>query len=442
MGTDSTRHSGTGSCTGPNGRGQDEGRQTGTDMGADTWSAGEDAWQPGRTYRQQTFGIEPGRLQECAPDWTTNRSRRRTWGQNSSRQTYGQTYGQSFGQSFARDQEHARYSRRAAGQTDSGRSARYPQGAGRDWEQDSLRTQPWSAPIVVVSRLVPGLCYGGRINNWDFHVIFSHLARAAGAEGTQLYRNLSARLLPGWQIWKETFPSSRGRISLDCLTFAGARAFLKGLEDCPLGREHRALLPRLQEAFADSLPEGDLYPVPLGFPWDIHVLQAPPLPLRAIIADKVLVPVLLKDGTTWLAIGMLCYWYRLHTYSLQDFERTARARCFDLRHWFVPGLNVRAQTYVPLDAAPDCLMALAAYWRSLDYSCWQRLLYLATMLATSLQTERLTKASDGRSGMRRNDAPGARGSTVSLVEQGAEGLPARAQNGEESRRPDRLPDRL
>ena len=325
-------------------------------------------------YRQQSPGIAPGRMR------ASDRNGTRTYGSSSGRRASGRSSGTRFG-----------------------RSTRASQGTfGRDWDPDSRITQPWSAPIVVVSRVAPGLCYAGRMVGWDFHVVFRPLAEAAGAAGTQLYRNLRARLIPGWQIWKENFPdgTGTGRTSLDCLTFAGARAFLERLRDCPPDREHRQLLSRLCAAFAGCMPEGDLYPVPLGYPWNIHSLQAPPIPLRAFLADRVLVPVLLRDGEVWLALGLLCYWYRLDTYSLWDFERTPEARRLGLRNWRVACVAGRAQTYVPWAAAPDCLMALAAYWRGLEYPCWQRLVCLATMLATSQQAERLAQPCPGWPGSR------------------------------------------
>ena len=239
---------------------------------------------------------------------------------------------------------------------------------------------PRSDPVLVVSRRVPGLRYVGIMNGRDFHVVFDHLAKAVHAENTQLYRNLRMRLLPGWQIWRESFVDSTGQYSLDSLTFKGARAFLDALSNSPMSRAEREHLSLVSQAFTGSMPEGILHPVPKSCPYRLASRSIPGLPLRAICVDKLLFPQLVHDGDVWLALGILTRWYNLHYASTSQSLDSDAGRRFGARAWYLPAIDRQRLLYVPMDNAPDCLLALAAHWRAMRYPCWERAVYLGNAL--------------------------------------------------------------
>ncbi len=228
---------------------------------------------------------------------------------------------------------------------------------------------PLSDPILVVSAKVPDLRYLGRAYNRDFHVVFEHLARATMSENTQLYRNLCLRILPGWEIWRESLKFAQGEFLKEMLTFSGARSFLSALGDCSLPPEARARVERVSAAFVDSMPEGTLYIIPEGTAYDPRECRVPALPLRAICRDRLIYPLLVRGSESWLALWYLCRWYRLPYGGLRRFLYTAAGRRFETYEWLVPGVGRQAQLYVPLSQAPDFLLALAGYWRAMNVRC-------------------------------------------------------------------------
>lgn len=265
-------------------------------------------------------------------------------------------------------------------------------------EKDIWGSQPpRSDPVLVVSRKVPGLRYVGIMNGRDFHVLFEHLAKAARAENTQLYRNLRMRLLPGWQIWRESFADSTGQYSLDSLTFKGARAFLDALVNSPMSREDREYLCLMSRAFTESMPEGTLHPVPRSYPYRLASRSVPSLPLRAVCADRLLFPQLIQDGDVWLALGILTRWYNLHHASTHQFLSSDAGRRFGARAWYLPTIDRQRLLYVPMDCAPDCLLALAGHWRAMNYPCWERAVFLGNALRGHLaRQERGMQAQAGQ----------------------------------------------
>ena len=251
---------------------------------------------------------------------------------------------------------------------------------------------PFSDPILVVSRKVPGLRYLGRAYNREFHLVFEHLARATMSENTQLYRNLCLRILPGWEVWRENLRFAQGNYLKEMMTIASARSFLSALADCPLSPEAREKVEQVGTAFVDSTPEGTLFIIPEGSPYDPDECRIPTLPLRAICRDRLMYPLLVRDTESWLSLGYLCRWYRLPYAGVRHFMAQGASRRFDSREWSVPGVNRVPQFYVPVEAAPDFLLELAGYWRAMNARCWQRTVYLGNALANGAQVASRNRA--------------------------------------------------
>ena len=267
------------------------------------------------------------------------------------------------------------------GQQGQGTQARQGARTGADPNDIWGERTPYSDPILVVSRKVPDLRYLGRAYNRDFHLVFEHLARATMSENTQLYRNLCLRILPGWEVWREGMRFAQGNFLKEMMTLAGARSFLSALADCPLTPEARERVEEVSAAFVDSTPEGTLFIIPEGSPYDPNERRIPSLPLRAICRDRLMYPLLVHDTERWLPLAYLCRWYRLPYGGIRHFMAQGASRRYDTREWIVPGVNRVPQFYVPEEAAPDFLLELAGYWRSMNARCWQRTVYLGNALA-------------------------------------------------------------
>ena len=194
------------------------------------------------------------------------------------------------------------------GQQGQGTQARQGARTGADPNDIWGERTPYSDPILVVSRKVPDLRYLGRAYNRDFHLVFEHLARATMSENTQLYRNLCLRILPGWEVWREGMRFAQGNFLKEMMTLAGARSFLSALADCPLTPEARERVEEVSAAFVDSTPEGTLFIIPEGSPYDPNERHIPSLPLRAICRDRLMYPLLVNDSDRWLALAYLCRW--------------------------------------------------------------------------------------------------------------------------------------
>ena len=273
------------------------------------------------------------------------------------------------------------------GQQGQGTQARQGARTGADPNDIWGERTPYSDPILVVSRKVPDLRYLGRAYNRDFHLVFEHLARATMSENTQLYRNLCLRILPGWEVWREGMRFAQGNFLKETMTLAGARSFLSALADCPLTPEARERVEEVSAAFVDSTPEGTLFIIPEGSPYDPNERHIPSLPLRAICRDRLMYPLLVHDTERWLPLAYLCRWYRLPYGGIRHFMAQGASRRYDTREWIVPGVNRVPQFYVPEEAAPDFLLELAGYWRSMNARCWQRTVYLGNALANGAHVD-------------------------------------------------------
>lgn len=245
-------------------------------------------------------------------------------------------------------------------------------------------SQPGSDPVLVISSAVPGVRYIGRMVGTDFHVIFQHVAQLVGAEHTQLYQHLCRRLLPGWQVWKEPFLDNGQRRSLDCLTFAGVKAFLGGLSVPALPGCDPRRLEQVMPAFAGSMPEGTLYPITGFRPYSLSTRHIPETPLRAVCVDRYLMPVHERDADFWVPMRHMCRWFGLDYNSCSQYLNECRGDFME-KSWSLPGLGGQRQLYVPMRALPDCLLALASFWRARGTQTWERAVFLAHMTETYIR---------------------------------------------------------
>ncbi len=237
---------------------------------------------------------------------------------------------------------------------------------------------PVSDPILVVSVRAPGVRYVGRMMGGDFHVILRHAAMAAGAENSQLYRSLGRRLVEGWQVWKEAFYDRGESRGMDCLTFAGVKAFLGSLAspgtlpDCD-----PELVRRAWPAFEGDVPEGVCYPI-LARHYDLQARSVPSAPLRAVPLDRWLMPVLELGGGRWVPVNLFCRWFGLSVSATVRFLNDMRGD-FGEKFRMVPGVGYR-QLCVPLIRMPDMLCGLACEWRLQHNVAWERTLFLCRLL--------------------------------------------------------------
>ncbi len=307
---------------------------------------------------------------------------------------------------------------------------------------------PLSEPVLVLSGRVRDFRYVGRMHGRDFHVVFQQLVMCTGTEDTPLCRSLRRRLLPGWQLWKESFSDCRGRHSLDCLTFDGARDFLRALLTCELPREVRRKIEAVQPAFAGDGPEGILYPVPPLYAWDLSTRRIPGTPCRALAAGRTLFPLIETDlgRERWLSLWLLCRWYCLDYPSARGVLLERRGE-FQAREWAVTGFGRRKFLHLPLAQGPEALQALGAHWRSRGFPCGGRALELASLLDARLMAERDGKAAPSAvpmeamplrrppasadpAGAARDAAAASRGFQGSPTAQEEGGLPGRELSGE------------
>ncbi len=237
---------------------------------------------------------------------------------------------------------------------------------------------PRSGPVLVVSSKAPGVRYIGRMMGSDFHVILEHAAALVGAGNTQLYRALRRRMMPGWQVWREVFYDNGVRVLRDCLTFAGVRAFFSqlavpGLPSCDPYRLHLAW-----PAFEGDAPEGMFYPLPAR-PYALDVMRIPNTPLRALRAGRFLFPCVERSDGLWIPQQTFCRWFGLSSAAVGRFLNDHRGE-FGEKSWLLTGVGGPRQLYVPVRRMSECLLALAALWRSNGMQVWERALELSYLL--------------------------------------------------------------
>lgn len=243
---------------------------------------------------------------------------------------------------------------------------------------------PKSDPILVVSRLVPGVRYLGVAVDGVFHVVLSHLAALSGSLDTQFYRGLRARVVPGWQIWRLNFRNVKGCVVHDTVPLRVARSYLDTVAENRLTAEERERLEDVRGCFLGDGPEGELQPLPYGVPADLTRLVTPRSPLRALWHDGFCFPLLVGSSGRRLALDRLAAWYRLdrddvRRHVLNETDR----RVFRPELVFAANVSRERELYVPVRLAPACLAELADRFRARGRA-WERLEDMAAALEEKL----------------------------------------------------------